>query len=203
MVSMTRKMKLLDLDTSPETLQPVQVAIYARVSTAEQAELGYSVEAQLQTLRTFCKSEHKVVYREFVDAGFSGKNVDKRPALQQLLREIETGNIQEVQVWRLDRLSRNLLDVLTMVKKFDQYSVKFRSYSEPNFNTQTSDGYLTISMFGALAEYQRKTDSREREDGDEATGATREVERRNRPRVRRGRSSDPARQRVSAEDKPH
>ncbi|SED13024.1 recombinase family protein [Paenibacillus sp. GP183] len=154
---MTRKMKLLDLDTSPETLQPVQVAIYARVSTAEQAELGYSVEAQLQTLRTFCKSEHKVVYREFVDAGFSGKNVDKRPALQQLLREIETGNIQEVQVWRLDRLSRNLLDVLTMVKKFDQYSVKFRSYSEPNFNTQTSDGYLTISMFGALAEYQRKT----------------------------------------------
>lgn len=82
----------------------IHVAIYARVSTEEQAELGFSIEAQLEELRTRCKEEHKVVFKEYVDAGISGKSIEKRPALLELLQDIETGKVQELWVWKTDRI---------------------------------------------------------------------------------------------------
>ncbi len=55
------------------TNKPIKVAIYARVSTEEQAEQGYSIDAQLDTLRDYCRRNGKEIYDEYVDAGISGK----------------------------------------------------------------------------------------------------------------------------------
>ncbi|WP_187274439.1 recombinase family protein [Paenibacillus sp. N3.4] len=133
------------------------VGIYARVSTEEQAEQGYSIEAQLETLRSQCKMEQKVVFREYVDAGISGKTIEKRPALRELLRDIEEGKIQEVLVWKLDRISRKTSDLLFIMDQLNRYNVKFRSHSEKNFETDTAAGKMTFQMFGVIAEFQRNT----------------------------------------------
>lgn len=94
---------------------PIVVGIYGRVSTEEQAEQGYSIEAQVETLRALCKSEHKVVYKEYIDAGISGKSIDKRPAIKELLRDVESGLISELLVWKLDRISRKMSDLLNII----------------------------------------------------------------------------------------
>ncbi|RNB62017.1 recombinase family protein [Brevibacillus gelatini] len=135
----------------------INVAIYARVSTEEQAEQGYSIPAQLEVLRSLCKSERKIVYKEYVDAGISGKSIDKRPALQELLRDVEEGKIQEVLVWKLDRISRKTSDLLYIVEKLNKNNVKFRSYSEKEFDTETAAGKLSIQILGVIAEFQRNT----------------------------------------------
>jgi site-specific DNA recombinase len=134
-----------------------QVGIYARVSTEEQAEQGYSIEAQIETLRAQCKSEHKVVFREYVDAGISGKTIEKRPALRDLMRDIDEGKIHEVLVWKLDRLSRKTADLLFIMDQFNRNNVNFRSHSEKNFETDTAAGKMTFQMFGVIAEFQRNT----------------------------------------------
>ncbi|MUT67451.1 recombinase family protein [Paenibacillus sp. NEAU-GSW1] len=133
------------------------VGIYARVSTEEQAEQGYSIEAQITTLRNLCKAEQKVVFKEYVDAGISGKTIEKRPAMKQLLRDVEAGKIQEVLVWKLDRISRKMSDLLQIVEHLNRYNVKFRSYSEKDFDTETASGKLNIQMLGVIAEFQRNT----------------------------------------------
>jgi site-specific DNA recombinase len=134
-----------------------KVAIYARVSTIEQAEQGYSIEAQLEILQALCKTEHKVVFQAYVDAGISGKSIAKRPALQQLLKDVESGHVGEVLVWRLDRISRKMSDLLNIIEHLNRHNVKFRSYSEKEFDTETAAGKLSLQMLGLIAEYQRNT----------------------------------------------
>ena len=67
--------------------QPIRVAIYARVSTEEQAEFGYSIDAQLDTLRSYCNLYNKQIIGEYVDRGVSGKSIQGRYELQRLLKD--------------------------------------------------------------------------------------------------------------------
>ncbi|MDH6429057.1 MULTISPECIES: recombinase family protein [unclassified Paenibacillus] len=135
----------------------INVGVYGRVSTVEQAEQGYSIEAQLEVLHNLCKAEHKVVFRDYVDAGISGKSISNRPALQQLLKDVENGEIHEVLVWRLDRISRKMADTLNILEHLKRHDVKFRSYSEKEFDTTTPTGRLNLQIAGVIAEYQRGT----------------------------------------------
>ncbi|MNS89550.1 hypothetical protein D3C72_1235660 [compost metagenome] len=91
------------------------VGIYARVSTEEQAEQGYSIEAQITTLRNLCKAEQKIVF------------------------------------------SRKMSDLLQIVEHLNRNNVKFRSYLEKDFDTETASGKLNIQMLGVIAEFQRNT----------------------------------------------
>ncbi|WP_083677863.1 recombinase family protein [Paenibacillus sp. FSL R7-0337] len=131
------------------------IAFYIRVSTSEQAELGFSIEAQLEELRRRARAEHKVVFKEYVDAGISGKSMGKRPALQDMLQDIESGKIREVWVWRLDRLSRKLADITFLTETFNRHDVIFRSVTEKEFDMSTASGRMTMHMMGSIAEYQR------------------------------------------------
>ncbi|GIP29121.1 hypothetical protein J23TS9_42510 [Paenibacillus sp. J23TS9] len=92
------------------TNKPVKVAIYARVSTEDQAEQGYSIDAQLDTLRKYCGLYKKEVYKEYVDAGISGKSIVGRYELQQLLKEAEERKFDEVIVWKFNRMARKNID---------------------------------------------------------------------------------------------
>ncbi|MFC4601971.1 recombinase family protein [Cohnella hongkongensis] len=138
------------------TMNKMKVAIYARVSTEEQAEQGYSIEAQLNTLRDYCKRNGLDVYEEYVDAGFSGKSIGERLALQRLLRDANKNLFQMVLVWKISRLARNTVDFLNMIEDFKDKDIHFRSCSE-NFETETPIGQFILQMISGIGELERKT----------------------------------------------
>ena len=74
-------------------LKAKKVAIYARVSTTEQAEEGYSIDEQIRVLKAFCEHEGYFIYDEYVDRGISGKNIAGRPAAQRLLLTLSKRNL--------------------------------------------------------------------------------------------------------------
>lgn len=132
------------------------VAIYCRVSTEEQASEGYSIAAQLQTLRQYTSLYGWEVAEEYVDEGISGKDIKGRPAMQRLISDVNKDKFQAVLVWKISRLSRNMLDTLMLLDKFEEYDVKFISYSE-NFDTGSPIGRLVVQLMASIAEMERNT----------------------------------------------
>ncbi|WP_246187594.1 recombinase family protein [Ornithinibacillus caprae] len=133
-----------------------KVAIYCRVSTEEQASEGYSIDAQLDLLRQYAKLYGWKVGHEYIDEGISGKSIKGRPAMQRLVSDIENEEFQAVLVWKISRLSRNMLDTLVLLDKFEKYNVKFISYSE-NFDTGSPIGRLVLQLMASIAEMERNT----------------------------------------------
>ncbi|WP_201716152.1 recombinase family protein [Rossellomorea arthrocnemi] len=132
------------------------VAIYVRVSTEEQASEGYSIAAQLQTLRQYTSLYGWQIAEEYVDEGISGKDIKGRPAMQRLVSDVSKDKFQAVLVWKISRLSRNMLDTLVLLDKFEEYDVKFISYSE-NFDTSSPIGKLVVQLMASIAEMERNT----------------------------------------------
>lgn len=131
-------------------------AIYVRVSTEEQAEHGYSIDAQLETLRTYCRMYEMTIFKEYADRGVSGKSIEKRFDLQQMLRDAKAGMFDLVLVWKINRLARNTIDLLQIVEELRKYNVEFRSFSE-NFDTSSPMGKFALSMMGSVGELERNT----------------------------------------------
>lgn len=137
--------------------QPIKrVAIYARVSTTEQAEEGYSIAEQERLLTEWCERNGYIVHEVYADRGISGKSITKRPALIKLLEDAKNKKFDVVLVWKTNRLARNILDLLKIVEVFDQNYISFRSYTE-NHETETSQGKLQFHMLAAIAEFERNT----------------------------------------------
>lgn len=133
-----------------------RVAIYARVSTIEQAEEGYSIDEQQRLLTEWCERNGYIVHEVYADRGISGKSITKRPALIKLLEDAKNKKFDVVLVWKTNRLARNILDLLKIVEVFDQNYISFRSYTE-NHETETSQGKLQFHMLAAIAEFERNT----------------------------------------------
>lgn len=133
-----------------------KVAIYVRVSTEEQASEGYSISAQLQTLRQYAHLYDWQIAEEYVDEGISGKDIKGRPAMQRMILDVEKDKFQAVLVWKISPLSRNMLDTLVLLDKFEEYDVKFISYSE-NFDTSSPIGKLVVQLMASIAEMERNT----------------------------------------------
>lgn len=131
-----------------------RVAIYARVSTTEQAEEGYSIDEQTRLLRQYCEREGYEVYKEYVDRGISGKSIKGRAALQQLLDDAKQKSFDIVLVWKSNRLARNILDMLKIVELLKQKNIAFRSFSE-KYETETPTGKLQFHMMAVIAEFER------------------------------------------------
>lgn len=133
-----------------------KVAIYARVSTEEQAEHGYSIDAQKEVLAQYCRLYGKKIVGEYVDAGVSGKEMTKRRALQRLLSDAEEGKFSEVIVWKINRMSRNTKDLLEIVDRLTKYNINFTSLSE-KFDTSTPMGRFALQLMGSVGELERNT----------------------------------------------
>lgn len=132
-----------------------RIAIYCRVSTDEQAKEGFSLDEQRTRLMAYCRAMGWTVeITDYVDDGYSAKNLE-RPALQRLLRDIKDGSVSKLMVTKLDRLSRRLLDLLTLIELFHHHNVTFVSTSE-SFDTDTPSGRLTLQVLGAVAEFERE-----------------------------------------------
>lgn len=130
-----------------------KVGIYTRVSTEEQATSGISLEAQKEKLRQYCNFNRWAIIKEYIDAGLSGGTLN-RPGLQQLLVDAKKGLINVVLVYKLDRLSRSLRDIILTMDDFRQYNIDFVSLNE-KIDTTSSVGKLMFHIIGAFAEFER------------------------------------------------
>jgi DNA invertase Pin-like site-specific DNA recombinase len=125
-------------------------AIYARQSVDKADSI--SIESQID----FCKYELKGgEFREYRDKGYSGKNTD-RPQFRQLLRDINDGLIARVVVYKLDRISRSILDFTNMMELFRKYDVEFVSSTE-KFDTSTPMGRAMLNICIVFAQLERET----------------------------------------------
>ena len=133
----------------------IRVALYIRVSTAEQASEGYSVGEQTTRLKKYTEAMEWDIYKIYVDPGYSGGNTD-RPGLSEMIRDVETGEIDKVVVYKLDRLSRSQLDTLYLIEKvFLAHNTDFVSMSE-NFDTSTPFGRAMIGILAVFAQLERE-----------------------------------------------
>jgi DNA invertase Pin-like site-specific DNA recombinase len=125
-------------------------AIYARQSVDKKDSI--SVESQIE----FCRHELRGgTAKEYQDKGFSGKNTD-RPQFQQLVQDIEAGLIARVVVYKLDRISRSILDFAKMMEMFQKYDVEFISSTE-KFDTSTPMGRAMLNICIVFAQLERET----------------------------------------------
>jgi site-specific DNA recombinase len=124
------------------------------VSTEEQAEEGWSIEGQTDKLRAYASLRDLGDITVISDPGVSGKNMS-RPGLQQLLAAVEAGHATHVVVWKLDRLSRSLRDLMELRDTFDKHGVTLHSVCE-NLDLSSPAGRWFFSMMGGQAEYYRE-----------------------------------------------
>lgn len=131
-------------------------AAYIRVSTDEQAESGYGLQTQRERIEAQIAAKGWSLYRVYEDAGQSGGKLD-RPALQELLNDIETGNIQAVVIYRLDRLSRKQRDTMYLLEDvFLKKGVDLVSISE-SLDTSSPAGRAFIGILSEFAQLERDT----------------------------------------------
>jgi len=131
------------------------IALYSRVSTQEQARDGYSIGEQIERLNAFCTAKNWRGIKEYTDAGFSGGNIN-RPALQELIMDVQLGQIERVVVFKLDRLSRSQKDTLELIEDvFLANGCDFVSMSE-NFDTSSPFGKAMIGILAVFAQLERE-----------------------------------------------
>jgi site-specific DNA recombinase len=133
----------------------MKTAIYVRVSTEEQAQEGFSIRAQEQKLRDYARIKEWIVHDVYIDEGISGKNVSERPAVNDLIKDVENGKVQNVLVYKIDRLTRSTRDLINFVELFDEYDCAFNSLSE-SIDTETASGRMFLKIIGIFAEFERE-----------------------------------------------
>lgn len=124
-------------------------ALYARQSVNKQDSI--SVQSQIDMCKAKCFDEYKI----YTDRGFSGKSTD-RPAFRQMINDIQDGIIDKIIIYKLDRLSRSLLDFLQLLNKFDKLGVSVRSCCE-EFDTSTPQGRMMLAILMSFAQMERET----------------------------------------------
>jgi site-specific DNA recombinase len=137
----------------------VRCAIYTRKSSEEGLEQSFnSLDAQREACQSFILSQRQEGWRalpnHYDDGGYSGGNLD-RPALQQLLADVEASKVDTIVVYKVDRLTRSLADFAKIVEALDARGVSFVSVTQ-QFNTTSSMGRLTLNVLLSFAQFERE-----------------------------------------------
>jgi site-specific DNA recombinase len=140
----------------------LRCAIYTRKSTEHGLELEFnSLHAQRDACEAYIKSQAsqgwRALPRHYDDPAYSGGNLD-RPALKQLLADIDAGKVDVIVVYKIDRLTRSLADFAKLVEAFDAKSISFVAVTQ-QFNTTTSMGRLTLNILLSFAQFERELSS--------------------------------------------
>ena len=143
--------------TTPQAT--IRCAIYTRKSTEEGLEQEFNtLDAQRESGEAYIQSQMhegwECVPTHYDDGGFTGGNMD-RPALRRLLDDIEAGKVNCVVVYKVDRLSRSLLDFAKMMETFEQHQISFVSVTQM-FNTASSMGRLVLNVLLSFAQFERE-----------------------------------------------
>ena len=146
--------------TKAASTQPtIRCAIYTRKSTEQGLEQEFnSLDAQRESAEAYIKNQAREGWTclpaQYDDGGFTGGNLD-RPALRRLMADIEAGEIDAVVVYKIDRLSRSLLDFTKLLEVFDKHHVAFIAVTQ-QFNTATSMGRLVLNVLLSFAQFERE-----------------------------------------------
>lgn len=142
-----------------ETKRTIRCAIYTRKSSEEGLEQEFnSLDAQYEACSAYIVSQKSEGWKRtpvrYDDGGISGGTLD-RPALRRLLADIEAGRVDMVVVYKIDRLTRSLMDFSKLVERFDKSNCSFVSVTQA-FNTSTSMGRLTLNVLLSFAQFERE-----------------------------------------------
>lgn len=137
----------------------IRCAIYTRKSTEEGLEQDFnSLDAQREACESYIKSQKhegwSLLTKKYDDGGYSGGTMD-RPAFKQLLQDIENDEIDIVVVYKVDRLTRSLMDFSKIIEILDKHNASFVSITQ-HFNTTTSMGRLTLNILLSFAQFERE-----------------------------------------------
>jgi site-specific DNA recombinase len=144
---------------APDNQTTIRCAIYTRKSTDEGLDQDFnSLDAQRESAEAYIasqKAEGWVCLPErYDDGGFSGGNIE-RPALKRLLADTEAGRIDCIVVYKVDRLSRSLLDFTRLMETLEKHNISFVSVTQ-QFNTTNSMGRLTLNILLSFAQFERE-----------------------------------------------
>ncbi len=128
-------------------------AIYVRVSTMEQAEHGFSLDAQQEALENYAKALGYEVYKIYKDSGKSAKDM-KRAELTKMLEDAEAKKFSAIFTYKLDRFSRSLKDLILTIDKLKEWGIDFVSMQD-KIETTSASGKLMFHIISAFAEFER------------------------------------------------
>ena len=143
----------------PATVRKLRCAVYTRKSSEEGLDMEFnSLDAQREACEAFIASQRAegwvLVRDRYDDGGISGGTLE-RPALKRLVADIQEGLVDVVVVYKIDRLSRSLVDFTKLIEVFDANQVTFVSVTQ-SFNTTTSMGRLTLNILLSFAQFERE-----------------------------------------------
>lgn len=128
--------------------------LYLRVSTEEQVKYGFSLDAQLEDLKNYCKSNNYSIAGIYKDEGISASTIKKRKEFMRMLEEVKPGEI--ILFTKLDRFSRNLLDANLVIKDLEKKNVSIKAIQEDDIDTTTADGKFMFNIRLSIAERERE-----------------------------------------------
>lgn len=140
-----------------QTLDSVSAGLYLRVSSKRQAEEGYSLDAQERNLKDYCRMMEWNVIEVYKDEGISGKKIE-RPSLQRLLSDAKEGKINKIVTLKLDRISRNVRDMLIITEELESWGVSLACVKD-NIDTSTAAGKLIRTVLCAIAQFESDVSS--------------------------------------------
>ncbi len=129
-------------------------AIYIRVSTEEQARHGISLSAQEEALKNYASALGYEILKIYKDEGKSAKDIKGRPEMLQLLKDAEQKKFQAIFIYKLDRFSRSLRDLIETIEKLKEWNVDFISLQD-KIETTSASGKLMFHIISAFAEFER------------------------------------------------
>ena len=127
-----------------------KAAIYARVSTEDQAKEGFSLDAQVEKLKSYCKARGWEIAGEYVDDGYSGRNTN-RPAYQRMMKEMDKWDV--LLVVKMDRIHRNSKNFMLMMEQLRNNGKEFVSMTE-SLDTSTSMGRFVMDIIQRIAQLE-------------------------------------------------
>ncbi|MCL2354398.1 MAG: recombinase family protein [Oscillospiraceae bacterium] len=133
----------------------LSTGIYVRVSTEEQAQEGFSIRGQTEKLKAYALLKEWDIYNIYSDEGISGKNIVERPAINRLIEDIKKGNVNNVLVFKVDRLTRSTKNLIELVDLFEEHNCVFNSLTE-SIDTDTPSGRMFLKIIGIFAEFERE-----------------------------------------------
>lgn len=128
--------------------------LYLRVSTEEQVKYGFSLDAQLEDLKNYCKSHNYSIAGIYKDEGISASTIKKRKEFMRMLEEVKPGEI--ILFTKLDRFSRNLLDANLVIKDLEKKNISIKAIQEDDIDTSTADGKFMFNIRLSIAERERE-----------------------------------------------
>src|SRR5665647_3304744 len=132
----------------------MKVIGYARVSTEDQAIEGVSLDAQQSRIEAYCIAKDWELKGVEIDAGLSAKDM-KRPGLQSILESVKRREVEAIVIYKLDRLTRSVADLLQLMTLFNKYNVSLVSMEE-SLDATTATGRLMINLLAMLSQWERE-----------------------------------------------